>query len=513
GKKKTRFWLEYLLAGNGTEQTVRAAWCGQPRMDAEARRYFRETTRFDFPSSLLDLFYRASVFQLQANLSAAGQLDGSIWQYNREWTRDLSMAAIGLTMSGQFGLARTILDRLLARFVTPSGETIDSSEVRAAEECELDQNGALLFALETYMLWTDDRSLLKKHWPKVQAVAAFPLSDAFRHEASGLLHNRREFWERHAAHGIEDGIELAHQLWVSMGLSAASRLALLLGKKKEAEEWKQPARRLKKALLADERFSLIRNGAFIKRRKVSGEIQDEIYPRPASGLPAEVPLFARGRHLLNPDTSSVLPLAWEFVPSRSSLARNTLTQVEKLWNQRWKGGGYGRYDVSSEPDSPGPWPFPSLFVARAYFEAAEDAKVWRALRWLSKAPGAAAGSWFEFYGPRPVPPYPQIGIVPWTWVELLILFVHHLAGIRPEWGSLRLRPRLLSGLAWYRVKFRLRGLRVALEVRRATRRRLAGFWINGKFRPHKEEGLDIPYEKKKILILVRVPDPPGKTRS
>jgi hypothetical protein len=513
GKRRKRFWLEYSLFGREGARKVTAAWRSRPHLSAEAKRYFRKTNRFELPSPLLDHFYRASLFELQANISAAGKLDGGIWQYNREWTRDQSMAAIALTLSGQFNLARTMLDRLFSRFVTASGQTIDSSEVRAAEECELDQNGVLLWALETYTLWTDDRTLLEKHWKKISAAAEFPLQDGFRQPSSGLLHNRREFWERHSAHGIEDGFELAHQVWVSLGLAAASRLAFLMGKKRESERWRQAARKLKKAVLADERFALIRSAAFIKRRKLNGDIQEELHPSPASGLPGRVPLFARGRHFLNPDTSTVLPLAWEFVPPRSKLARNTLAQVERLWNQRWKGGGYGRYDVSSEPDSPGPWPFPSLFVARAYFEAGRDARVWRVFRWLSRLPGGQAGSWSEFYGPRPVPPYPQVGIVPWTWSELIIFFIRHLAGIRPEHRQLRLRPRLLSKLAWYRVKFRLRNLRVDLEVRPASRRYRPGFRVGGKLRPYGEDGLTLPYSRKEIRILARIPFPSGKTRS
>jgi hypothetical protein len=53
--------------------------------------------------------------------------------------------------------------------------------------------------------------------------------------------------------------------------------------------------------------------------------------------------------------------------------------VVTLWNQVWKGGGYGRYHLSSEPDSPGPWPFPSLFVAGANAEMWEVKKQLRFL--------------------------------------------------------------------------------------------------------------------------------------
>ena len=50
-------------------------------------------------------------------------------------------------------------------------------------------------------------------------------------------------------------------------------------------------------------------------------------------------------------------------------------------------------------------------------------QVWRVIRWLGLVPGAAAGSWFEFYGPRVAPPFPQVGVVPWTWAEMMFLLV------------------------------------------------------------------------------------------
>jgi hypothetical protein len=510
GKVKT-FFLEYRLRGRRGRRAVEMDWRRPSAASKEASLYWRQASRMDFSSPLLDRFYKSSLFQLQANMAASGKLDGGIWQYNREWTRDLAMAAVALTQSGQFEPARTLLRRLLEKFVTAAGDTIDSSERRQPGECELDQNGVLLYALETYTLWTGDRGLVRKHWPRVRAAARFPLRKTFRHAPSGLLHNRREFWERHAVHGIEDGMELAGQFWVSLGLSSAARLARLVGEDGRAAQWEKQARQIKESMLGDKNYGLVRHGCFIKRRTITGEIEENIRPLPSSGLPPGMPLFGSGPHRLNPDTSTALPIAWSLVPPQSQLARRTLARLELLWNQRWRGGGYGRYHVSSEPDSPGPWPFPSLFAARAYLEAGDDSKVWRVLRWLDRAPGGRAGSWFEFYGRRPIPPYPQVGIVPWTWVELLILSVHHLAGLRPEWSSFRLRPRLLRGLPGFAASFRLRGARVNLTVERAGKKKKPGFLVNGKFRPYDEEGLSLPYPRKNLRIRAWVPGSLGKT--
>ena len=98
-----------------------------------------------------------------------------------------------------------------------------------------------------------------------------------------------------------------------------------------------------------------------------------------------------GAHWLNPDTCVTLPVAFRFIAPDSELARRTLDSVEPLWNQEWQTGGYGRYHVSSEPDSPGGWPFASIFVARAAVEAGMPERAWRVLRWLDTAHGRRGG--------------------------------------------------------------------------------------------------------------------------
>jgi hypothetical protein len=155
----------------------------------------------------------------------------------------------------------------------------------------------------------------------------------------------------------------------------------------------------------------------------------------------------------------------------------------------------------------------SRLLGQFVTEAGDNAKVWRILRWLGKVPGSKAGSWFEFYGPRPIPPYPQIGIVPWTWVELLILFIHHLLGVRPEWPSLWLRPRLLSGLPGFRASLRIRGFRVNLTVKRAKKKDKPGFLVNGKSFPYAEEGLRLPYTQKDLCLKAWIPPSPGKIKN
>lgn len=448
------------------------------RNSGEADRYWASLSTARTGDPELDHLFRASRAQLPVVVDRRGRMDGSIWQYNLEWVRDQSHVAEALVRLGDTATAATMLARLLDEFVSPEGDTVDSGTRRTPDDVELDQNGELLGALATYVDWTGELDLVARRWDTVRALARFPLTSPFRHEPSGMLHNRREYWERHGVHGIRDGFELTSQLFVSVGLEGAAGLAEALGKDGDASRWREAAEELKAAFLGDPVHGLVEDGHFIKRRGLDGAWQRTIEMRSPEGLPPGIPLLEEGLHLLDPDTSSALPVVLELVDPEGDLAGATLEHVEELWDQGWTGGGYGRYHRSSEPDSPGAWPFPSLFAARAYAERGDGEKVRRVLRWLARVQGGVAGSWFENYGPRIAPPYPQVGIPPWTWAELVTLFLHHLLGVRPDLHGLTLRPRLLEGLNpdGMEASVRVRGHRLRLTVRRAEKEE-PGAWV------------------------------------
>lgn len=455
---------------------VKVAFLPRVPVDAVCRDFWAGLARVQFGDARLDHFFRASCAQLPVTVSRRGCIDGSIWQYNLEWLRDQSIIALALTLIGATGPATTVFDRLLRQFVTPEGDTLDSSEKRNPADVELDQNGLLLCTLKDYVLWTGNVDLVRRHWAKVAAAAEFPLQKVFRHP-SGLLMNCREFWERSRMHGIEPGAEMIYQCYVAHGLAAGAVLARLTGHEAEAVRWEAEGAKLKAAFLSHPRYRMHDRRGFLKRRRLDGRVLETVTASPAAQLPLAVPLGGRGPHYINPDASSALPIALGVIPPKSPLARRTLQSLEALWNQDWKHGGYGRYHVSSEPDSPGSWPFASLFIARAAFEAGDDAKVMRVLRWLDAVNGAKAGTWFEFYGQRLAPPFPQVGIVVWNWAELIILYVQHILGVRPGEHGLEVRPRLPTPLKAAAARLTFRGQTLGLKVARSGDFRVT---LNGK---------------------------------
>jgi hypothetical protein len=244
---------------------------------------------------------------------------------------------------------------------------------------------------------------------------------------------------------------------------------------------------------------------FIKRRGIDGAIQSSIQPQALAGLPKGSPLAAIGKHALEPDTSEALPLAFELVPADSALGRNTLMHLEQLWGQNWEGGGYGRYNCSSEPDTDGPWPFPSLFVARAYAEAKDFDSVWRILRWLDSLPGSRSGSWFEFYGIPHSPPFAQLGVTPWTWSELLLLLVHHILGVRPFHQALCIRPNLFPTLNNVEARFPLREGWLQLRIQRKPGEGSARFRSNARILRSSSEEVLLDYSTPNIEVDIDLP--------
>jgi GH15 family glucan-1,4-alpha-glucosidase len=321
--------------------SVQTRWEEEIRTEAVATRYWDGLAKCRTFHADLDFLFSVSRRQLPTAVDSQGRMDGSIWQYNLEWVRDQAHVSEALVRLGDYERARTVLARLLDEFVSSEGDTVDSGRRRPAADVELDQNGELLVALGTYVDWTGDLELVTARWEKVRALATFPLHRRFRHP-SALLHNQREYWERHAGLGIEDGFELASQFFVALGLETAARLADMGGRTKDRDDWREAAAELKGAMLEDPHFRLIEDGHLIKRRGLDGRWQRRIRTPSVPGLPDSLPLLQEAHHFLDPDTSTVLPIAHGFIDPTGALAQGTLSYVDELWNQRWKTGGYGR---------------------------------------------------------------------------------------------------------------------------------------------------------------------------
>ncbi len=472
-------------------------------LETATSRYWESKHSVTTGDAMLDHLYAVARSGLKGMLGRSGKRDSGIWMYNMEWVRDDMMLMLGLLHAGFNAEARTILLKTLDRSVGPDGCTIESSRWSGYDLTELDQNGELLYGIWQYLCWTGDRELIRKYWKQISLVADYPLQPVFWDTASGLLRNKREYWERGGAgFGIEDGFELSYQFWMALGLEKAAQIARLLNHAAAEKRWTAAAAKIRYGMLEHPTFRMIEQGALIKRRTRDGRWQQFMIPANRASLPPGSPLATVEKPESDPDTASALPIVFEMVDPKSPLAAATLESIERLWNQQWTHGGYSRYNTTSEPDPPAPWPFATLFMARAYAEAGNDEKVWRALRWLNDIHGGKAGAWFERYGPSITPPAPPVCVVGWTWAEISLLYIHHFAGFRPEIDRLIIRPKPLKGIATLHTTQTVRGAQVDLIVNTGTV--TPGATVNGKPVAMKEGKIELPFPKKGSKIQVNI---------
>ncbi len=421
-------------------------------MNTTAARWAAASTIATDDALVGDLFDSARL-GLPGMIAANGVADYGMLEYGSQVVRDAANTMLGLLHAGQFDLAHAVAQHVLKDMVRDQGAAMIDNKFDEPDREELDQMGELMHALKAYRDWTGDDSLVRQYRAKLLALIERPLGKKFR-DATGMVHNRREFWER----TLDDGYELAYQTYMVLGLRDAAELAEPLGAADRADRWRAEADRILQAMLADPKCPLVADGRLIKRRTLDGRRVEHI---PRRGVADDVPGKTESVHLAEPDATMALPLAYGLVDPRSPLARKTLDHLESLWNTRWFGGGYGRYNPSAEWDQPGPWPFATCFIMRAQHEAGQLDRSRRALEWLRGIPGGRTGAWPEEI---PVVRSTVPGILPWNAAEVSLFVVRHWLGVRFEGERVVLRPALYPHSGPVKADLRFRQGRLRLEI-------------------------------------------------
>jgi hypothetical protein len=342
-------------------------------------------------------------------------------------------------------LARAVLDRCIHVLLTAEGNSMTGGEFDNPDREELDQSGELLLALRWYTEFAGDDTLASTYRDKLTALVERPLNSKFR--------NRREFWEQ----TMNDAYELAYNTYVIVGLREAAALAPQLGAQERKDRWLKEAGAMEQAMMK----ILVHDGALIKRRNVTGEMAEHLVQ--LRGAP-DTPCRSAEHNVIYPDATMALPIALGLVEPDSALAVNTLNEVEKLLNQRWWGGGYSRYDASSEINNPGPWGIAGALVLRGQHEGGMLERSRRTLEWFRNVQGGNGGLYYEQI-PLLRSQQEWLGLVTWPTGELPYFIVRHYLGIRFEDGSVVIRPRLYpkSPPVQADLRFRQGRLRIAID--------------------------------------------------
>ena len=385
-----------------------------------------------------------------------GRINAGYLQYNSEWIRDGSNTALGALMAGNFEMARAMGDHMLSKMITEAGVTMIGGGFANPDREQLDQMGEMLHFLRCYVDWTGDESLIRQNKDKILTMIERPMNPVFL-DKTGMVHNRREFWER----TFDDAYELIYQVYVILGLREACKLAPLLGAENEVGRWQATAGHMLEAMLTHPDLALVDEGRLIKRRNVTGEIAD--YFSGYGGYVYDCPQTVSFHHRLLPDATQALPVAFRIIDPQSGLARNTLEEVEKLWNARWFSGGYSRYNSSSEPNQVGPWAFATCFIMRAQHEARLYDRSRRSLEYLHGIPGGRSGAWFEEI-PATRGTSKWDGIICWSTGEMTLFIIRHYLGIRFEGEDLVIQPALYPNSPPLIADLRIRKGRLHLEI-------------------------------------------------
>lgn len=392
-----------------------------------------------------------------------GAFDASIWQYGYEWAQDAGIVASAAVYAGDTETAKGVLGNILTRLSDDDGNLMESSRFRDGELSELNANGAVLGAVRDYAVFTGDTVFVRHHWNRIAAIGERVADPDARH-SSGLLAGTRDLWERLPWMGLEPGFDTATNAFCADGLAGAATVAEMIGEAETAQRWAEAAEEIHTALMTDLTFSCIEEGRIIHRRLTDGNVQRTMIARAGYHDPRYAPyaptvVSETEQRPCDPDSVSAIPILLNMIEPDSNVTRATLDYLHHdLWNQTGI-GGYLRSPLRSDPDSPGPWPFVTAWMAEAELKAGMIDRAQETTEWMLKVAGSG-GSWFEYYGERATPPFPPIGIIVWGWAQFMLLVIRGWMGIELRRSSLRIAPKTVG----FRRRFRVADCSVELTV-------------------------------------------------
>ena len=415
------------------------------------RTRWAKASRVETGDALVREVFDISRSVLPAIVSDNGVQRGGPFQYPAETVRDASQFSLGLTAAGHFELARATLERCLRDLLTAEGNSMTGGEFDDPDREEIDQGGELLLALRWYTEFAGDDTLAAAYRDKLIALVERPLKPKLR-DATGLVHNRREFWEQ----TMNDAYELAYNTYVIVGFREAAALARQLGALDRKERWLKEAGAIEQAMMK----TLVQDGALIKRRNLTGEIAEHLVQ--LRGAP-DTPCRSAEHNLIYPDATMALPIALGLVKPDSVLGSNTLNEIEKLRDQRWWGGGYSRYDASSEINNPGPWGIAGALVLRGQHQGGMLERSRRTLEWFRNVQGGNGGLYFEQI-PLIRSQQDWLGLVTWPTGELPYFVVRHYLGVGFEDGNVVIHPKLYPNSPPVQANLRFRRGRLCIAI-------------------------------------------------
>lgn len=160
--------------------------------------------------------------------------------YARSWVRDGAMMVAGLVRMGEAQAAREFVD-WFGGYIFDSGKVPCCVDQRGADPVvENDSHGQYLFAVAELWRHTQDRTLLERHWPRVQRVVAWMEALRQSERKPGADPRFRGLMPPSISHeGYSDKAAYSYwdDFWALRGYKDAVQIAEGLGDAAKAKAW------------------------------------------------------------------------------------------------------------------------------------------------------------------------------------------------------------------------------------------------------------------------------------
>ena len=203
-------------------------------------------------------------------------------------------------------------------------------------------------------------------------------------DQTGMVHNRREFWER----TFDDAYELAYQTYLVLGLRDAAALADLA--RGQCRALARRSRSHPKGDVRSDRPGLVENGHLIKGGASTANGAGVSVRRLRRRCADENGARTSGR----PGRQRRCPLPSDCCPA-SAWPANTLDELEKLRDGRWFGGGYERTIPAANAISPALGRLLPVLSCAHSTRRRSLGRSRRTLEWLNTVQGGRTGAWLE----------------------------------------------------------------------------------------------------------------------
>jgi cellobiose phosphorylase len=89
---------------------------------------------------------------------------------------------------------------------------------------------------------------------------------------------------------------------------------------------------------------------------------------------------------------------------------------------------------------------------------------------------------------------------------MIILLVHHIIGIRPQFDHLLVCPKLLPGIEQVKGSFPVRDVRLNIEIHRKSRQKGVLVQSNCEVIETSEEQVSLKYSQNRMDVSITLPD-------